>query len=171
LAEQVAAKGPAQALAAAGDDVAGKGMSPADWVPIFAEAEVDRDKLAAMQAKGKATTVGSFLAARLGRSAVVATGEGEDIATLRMRTAKARQRLYYFEINPAYPSGSPEATHAAEVAGNIQPSDSSGVDGSVALADEPPASTGPSPTPAAPPGDSGASAGPDPPVGGDPEWV
>lgn len=171
LAEQVAAKGPAQALAAAGDDVAGKGVSPADWVPIFAEAEVDRDKLAAMQARGKATTVGSFLAAKLGRSAVVTTDEGENIATLRRRTAKARQRLYYFEINPVEPGGSPEATQAAEAAGNFPPFEPSGADRAVALSEEPPASRGPSPTPAAPPGDLGPSAGPDPSVGGDPEWI
>jgi len=172
LAEQVAAKGPAQALAAAGDDVAGKGMSPADWVPIFAEAEVDRDKLAAMQAQGKATSVGSFLAAKLGRSAVITTCEGEGTATLRMRAAKARKRLYYFEITTVEPAGSPESTPTDPAAcESPPPPDPIGADGVVALAEESPASAGPSPTPAAPPGDAGPVAGPDPPAVGDPEWV
>ncbi len=89
-----------------------------------------------------------------------------------IRAAKARKRLYYFEITAVEPAESPESTPTDPAAcESPPPPDPIGADGVVALAEESPASAGPSPTPATPPGDAGPVAGPDPPAVGDPEWV
>ncbi|MEO7130900.1 MAG: hypothetical protein ABIZ07_05950, partial [Dermatophilaceae bacterium] len=158
LAEHVAAKGPDRARATAGDDTASRGMPSADWVPIFAEAEVDRDKLAAMPTHGKVSSVGSFLAAKLGRSAVVTMGDGEGTATLRMRAARARKKLYYFEIIAAEAAGCPEPTPTGPAACPSPLPDPIGADDAVTLAEAPLTPVGPTSTPVASAGDVGAAA-------------
>ncbi|WZO96109.1 hypothetical protein EP7_003091 [Isosphaeraceae bacterium EP7] len=171
LAEQVAAKDPARAIAAVGDDLAGKGMPAAGWVSSFADAGVARDRLAAMTTRGKETAVGSFLGAKLGRSTVVAIGEREGTATLRMRDAKRHQKLYFFEFTTAEPAGSPEPNQAADAAGNSQPLGPRGMDVAVALVEESPMLTGSPPAPTPPAGEAGPVATSGPPAGGDPEWL
>lgn len=166
LAEHVAVRGPEHAHAAGADDPASKGMPAADWTAVFSASEAHHHTLADRSPKGKATWIGNYLGAKVGRRVSVAIGEAVGVATLRVRAAKARQKLYYFEIATAEPSGRPESTPAESGASPSPPPDPTGAGGAAGLSEDPQTSTEPSPASDGPRPD-----GQDTPGGGDQEWV
>jgi hypothetical protein len=74
------------------------GRASADWVRVFADAQVCRDQLLQSNQKAGATIVGKFLAARGGRPVDIETQNGPSVATLRSRSGRARQKFYWFEL-------------------------------------------------------------------------
>jgi len=77
------------------------GKTSSHWVPIFMAARVFRDKFLYRTERGQETMVGRFLAAQVNRSVMLSMDEGRTTAILRCREERARQKLYWFELDEA----------------------------------------------------------------------
>jgi hypothetical protein len=97
LAEHVLNQARNELFCATGSDPQHKGKPAADWVPLFTEAEVCKDALAAKSPRGRATWVGTWLGAKIGRKVPVSTRQGTGRATLQVREERSRRKCYYFE--------------------------------------------------------------------------
>jgi hypothetical protein len=111
LAEHAAAKGSSHLVVPAGDDAPDAGVTAGKWAAVAVDAQTELSKKHADQSpKARATSVGMFLAGKVGRAVAVETPAGPRTATLRRREAGAGQKLYYFELSQTPVGG----THAAE---------------------------------------------------------
>ncbi len=172
LAEHVVGKGLADLHCPEGGDPAGKGRTPGQWAPLFAETQVLRDRLAESTTRGRQTAIGMFLGSKVDRAVPVETAAGPRTATLRRREAVANQKVYYFEL--LAPPGlkasqtAQEATSAG--AGDpVTPGGDGPAQAPLAVVD---ADGGTGPTASPPPWSDAAPIGNNtPPAAGDLEWV
>jgi hypothetical protein len=110
VAEHVVSKKLANLHVSKGVNEAGKGRTPGQWAPVFAETQVLRDKLTDTTPQGKATAIGMFFSAKVDRTVPIETTAGKRQATLRRRDETANQKFYFFEISlPPAPNG--QLTH------------------------------------------------------------
>jgi hypothetical protein len=89
---------------------------PREWVQVFLDAGVFEDQLQGKNGRGQATWVGTFLAARTGRTVTVSRDEGVMIATLRRNDVRGDQKRYFFEV-ARDGDGNPPPTQALPKAG------------------------------------------------------
>ena len=75
------------------------------------------EKLAQANARGRATAVGQFLAARIDRTVSVETPDGRHEATLRKREVGGGQRRYYFALSRPQDGGATAAPGVAREEG------------------------------------------------------
>jgi hypothetical protein len=76
-----------------------RGVTVANWEPIFRRANVLTDELVAGKSqRAKETRIGEYLARNLGRSVGVRVRGGSGTATLRRREGRGRQKFYCFEV-------------------------------------------------------------------------
>jgi hypothetical protein len=83
-----------------------RGHAPADWVRVFTAAQVCSDQLLQGGERAKATNVGKALKAWAGHQIDIETPDGPQIASLRSRSGRSRQKYYWFELKEnGNPSG------------------------------------------------------------------
>ena len=169
LAEHVVGKNLADLHGPEGGDPAGKGRTPGQWAPVFAETQVLRDKLADSTTKGRATAIGLFLSGKVNRRVTIETAAGPGTATLRRRDCGAGQKFYFFELvvlpapdgQSAHPSaltpfGAPMANGEVAAPATVPPI---AADGQSTLSSPPPLGT------------NAVSTNIHPPAAGDLEWL
>ncbi|MDG3005903.1 hypothetical protein [Paludisphaera mucosa] len=161
LAEHAVGKNLADTHGLAERDPAPRGRTPGEWVVLFAETQVLKDRLAVGTVRGRATVVGIFLSDKVGRTVTIETADGTREATLRRRDESGNTKFYYFSIafqKSAVPGSASSAASAAASHGAAVPA--------------PAAAGGAAPTAASPPPADAASIGePAPPTTEDLEWI
>jgi len=76
-----------------------RGLAAAAWEPFFQKAQIAVDRLqAAKSEKAKTTIIGRMLSQYVGREVPIAVEGRTGKATLRVETARAKQKTYHFEV-------------------------------------------------------------------------
>jgi hypothetical protein len=97
------------------------GKLPREWVRVFLDAEVFRDRLADKNARGRDTFVGTFLSGKTDRAVAVTVGAAGGTAVLRRNAVRNDQKRYYFEITLSSSAPPPDAQQGALPGeGNVQ---------------------------------------------------